>query len=155
MYELIMDTESQDFPNNKKPKKTGFARAWKVPLPLRRSHILSDIVKIAFCLTLAAYVLMTTFFISAADKCGTDALARSIISKSSMRVRFGSQTTTSTTGSASLLLGKALFYGRTSTRTLSIMPIQCQYIRTTTILVASHFLKPWLPGVSVLKLIYI
>jgi hypothetical protein len=67
MYELIMDTESQALPSNV-PKKTGFVRAWKVPLPLRRKHVLSDILTIAFCLTLAAYVPMLPAFTSTADK---------------------------------------------------------------------------------------
>jgi hypothetical protein len=67
MYELIMDTESQALPSNM-PKKTAFVRAWKVPLPVRRSHVVSDILMIAFCLTLAAYVPMLPSFASTADK---------------------------------------------------------------------------------------
>jgi hypothetical protein len=153
MYELIMDTESQALPSNM-PKKTGFVQAWKVPLPLRRNHVLSDILTIAFCLTLAACVMMLPCLLLPLTSVGTDALVKSITSRSSTRVRFAFRTTISTTCSTSLLREIVLLYGTMPIRLFSMMPIRCQYIRTMTILVASHFSKRWLRGVLVSKLMY-
>jgi hypothetical protein len=83
-----------------------------------------------------------------------DALARSVISRSSTRAHFVSQTTTSTTFSASLSLEKVLRYGTIPTRISFIMPIRFQYTLTTTTLVASHYSKRWLRAVLVSRLMY-
>jgi hypothetical protein len=56
-YTLIMDAENQQSSrDDADDEKRGFVRAGKMPLPLRRSHIVSDGLKIMLCFAILAYV---------------------------------------------------------------------------------------------------
>jgi hypothetical protein len=53
---VVMDSENQTSATTDKPRTTSrLVRAGKIPLPLRRSHVLSDMLKIVLILTFAAY----------------------------------------------------------------------------------------------------
>jgi hypothetical protein len=51
---VVMDPESQSSAANR-PRTSRLVKAGRIPLPLRRSHVLSDMFKILLILTFAAY----------------------------------------------------------------------------------------------------
>lgn len=51
---VAMDSENQTSTADK-PRTGRFVRAGRMPLPLRRSHVLSDMLKIVLILVFAAY----------------------------------------------------------------------------------------------------
>lgn len=52
-FGVVMDTENQ-IPADDKSRPSRLVRAGRLPLPLRRSHVVSDMLKIVLILTLAA-----------------------------------------------------------------------------------------------------
>jgi hypothetical protein len=49
-----MDAEGQPR-SDADAEKRGFVRAGKMPLPLRRKHVVSDVLKIVLCFAILAY----------------------------------------------------------------------------------------------------
>jgi hypothetical protein len=49
-----MDAKNQPYQGADNEKR-GFVRAGKVPLPLRRKYVVSDVLKIVLCLAILAY----------------------------------------------------------------------------------------------------
>lgn len=149
----VMDTENQLLPNDRSGKD-GFVRAWKVPLPLRRNHVLSDMLTVALCLAVLAYSSMLPFLLLLLTCLDAGASASLFGYKSSTRAPIALPTTTSTIFSTDTPREKALLSGTMHTRLSSTMLIQCQYTLTTTILVAYRFSRHWLRAVLVWKLMY-
>jgi hypothetical protein len=54
---VVMDPENQTSATDKPRTANRLVRAGKTPLPLRRNHVLSDMLKIILILTFAAYGL--------------------------------------------------------------------------------------------------
>jgi hypothetical protein len=53
---IVMDTEHQN-PAPDRPRVNRLVRAGRIPLPLRRSHVFADMLKIVLIITFVAYGL--------------------------------------------------------------------------------------------------
>ena len=68
-YTLIMDAENQPR-GDADAEKRGFVRSGRMPLPLRRKYVVSDVLKIVLCFAILAYghcLFAAAFLVYVAD----------------------------------------------------------------------------------------
>jgi hypothetical protein len=137
-----MDTENQPCQEaDTDSKRSEFIYAGKVPLPLRRKHVVSDILKMVLCLAILVYDHCCTLcLLRLLTGHGTGASVNHIGFSDSARAHTVSQTTTSTVCSVAGILGISRRYGTVTTRTSFTTPVLSRSTHIT-IPVAYRFSK--------------
>jgi hypothetical protein len=148
---VVMDSERQTSATEKPRTANRLVRAGRIPLPLRRNHVLSDMLKIVLILTFAAYGLCCQSYHAPLTRFSTGALASSIGYSRRAKGCSASLTTTSITCSPARAEVWTRIYGKSHSRLLSTMQNWYRYTLTMTILVAFLCSRHLLPGASALK----